>query len=134
MSTNGPECCTRSAEGASSPVVGYGRSEALAEEVARIIGSPYPVPLLVSCSHAPRRVRAKGKRKLNVALRDRQKLHEILTSGSDDENDYDATAAVTAWSTTHPCQIDALAECVLEALTMWPYVLDIVAKLGMFDY
>lgn len=38
-------------------------------------------------------------------------------------------ADVARWAISRPCQIGRLAECLLEGLRYWPYVLELITKL-----
>lgn len=36
---------------------------------------------------------------------------------------------IAQWVLARPCQVERLAECLLEGLRQWPYVLDLVTRL-----
>ena len=37
---------------------------------------------------------------------------------------------ISRWALSRPCQIKRLAECLLDGLRQWPYVLELVTRLG----
>lgn len=37
---------------------------------------------------------------------------------------------IARWTLSRPCQIELLANCLLEGLRHWPYVLDLLTRLG----
>lgn len=39
-------------------------------------------------------------------------------------------AHIARWTLSRPCQIERLASCLLDALHRWPYVLDLLNRLG----
>lgn len=65
----------------------------LAEEIDRIVDSPYPTQLKV--------------------LRDLVCNERCL-------------ADVSRWLRSRPCQLQRLAQCLLDGLRHWPYVLDLI--------
>lgn len=38
------------------------------------------------------------------------------------------------WALSRPCQIECLAECLLEGLRQWPYVLELISRLCEYQH
>lgn len=41
---------------------------------------------------------------------------------------------IAKWSLSRPCQVERLADCLLEGLQQWPYVLELVTRLCKCKY